>query len=606
MSLATRIVLLLISAAFSVLMGIQGISRYVTYHNQTYDLALYARQAWGLAHGIFWDPIVDVHFFGTHIALVLWPLGLLGRVFGVVPVLLVAQVLAFGLATLPLAEIGARRFGDAGALSAGAAWLLYPNISHVASYELHPGSLAVLPLALALNALDAGRALMFGCSCIALLLCRADFALLASVLGLLALTARGLDSRARTHMRAAGGLTLGVSLAYLVLQYTWLRQHFWAAHNSYDLHFTRWGGSPLGILKALVREPSLVAAHFAEPARWRYPFLVLWPLGFLPVLAPRWLLPAAPFLAINLISAFPTTTQMYSHYLTPAVPTLVAAALQGLEWLRTRYPTQAVAAAGLAALLGLGALASWQLSALPWSRVFPSEAFRVDARSAEAARIVAQIPESASVQAPDPLLPHLSARREVYRASGAQAEHAVDFVVLDISHRLRYARREDLLRTIEEPLVRRWLARRDFGLIHAEPSYLLFERGSNPRQGPASRYRTQERSRHGVALTRCLGVTSAWMQPQGLLLELTVQAPCPSDLALKLLIDGQPERVDLMFDGLLSPAQLHDEQVYSWHALEPAERDAVREHGLRLGVISANGEPPETGDPRARPVVVIQ
>jgi hypothetical protein len=72
------------------------------------------------------------------------------------------------------------------------------------------------------------------------------------------------------------------------------------------------------------------------------------------------------------------------------------------------------------------------------------------------------------------------------------------------------------------------------------------------------------------------------------------------------MFDGQPERVDLMFDGLLSPAQLHDEQVYSWHALQPAERSALREHGLWLGVIRANGAPPEPSDPSSRPVVVIQ
>ena len=102
--------LLLISAAFSVLMGIQGISRYVTYHNQTYDLALYARQAWGLVHGVYWDPVVNAHFLGTHCAFVLWPLGMLGQVVGIVPVLLVAQVLAFGLTTLPLAQLAARRF----------------------------------------------------------------------------------------------------------------------------------------------------------------------------------------------------------------------------------------------------------------------------------------------------------------------------------------------------------------------------------------------------------------------------------------------------------------------------------------------------------------
>jgi uncharacterized membrane protein len=598
MSLATRIVLLLVSAAFCVLMGIQGLTRFLTYHNQTYDLALYARQAWGLAHGDFWDPIVNAHFLGTHCAFVLWPLGLLGRVFGVVPVLLIAQVLAFGLATLPLAEIGARRFGDAGALCAGAAWLVYPNISHVVSYEFHPGALAVLPLALALNAIDTSRKRLFAVGCVLVLLCRADFAILVAML---ALTLYVSDrSSARTALSVGA-----VAVAYMLLQQLWLGPMFWPKRSSYDLHFGPWGGSPFGIARALLTEPQLVAAHFAAPARLWYPLSILWPLGLLPLLGARFLLPALPFIAINMISVFPTSTQMYSHYLTPAVPSLVAAAFEGLAQLRRRLNAPRVPAFALSALLGLGAVANWQLAALPWSRGFPRAALRVEDRSYEAARILAQIPDGASVQAPDALLPHLSTRREVYRAQAP--EHAVDYVVLDVSHRLRYARHENLLRTIEEPLVRRWLARRDFGLIHAEPNYLLFARGENPRAGPAARYLTEDPlGSRGTALTRCLGVSSAWVQPQGLLLELTVEAPCPSDLALKLVFGGQPERVDLMFDGLLSPALLRDEQVYSWHALQPSEREALREHGLWLGVIRANGAPPERLDPRSRLVAVIQ
>jgi uncharacterized membrane protein len=607
MSLATRFVLLLVSAAFSVLMGIQGLTRYVTYHNQTYDLAMYARQAWGLAHGDYWDPVINAHFLASHCAFVLWPLGMLGRLFGVVPVLLVAQVLAFGLATLPLAQLAARRFGDAGALCAGAIWMAYPNISHVASYEFHPGSLAVLPLALALSAIDAARVLSFGFSCLAILLCRADFALLVIPLAVVAYL-RGREHAALRRVALVAG---AVSLVYLALQFLWLRPMFYVARNSYDMHFGRWGGSPFGIGKALLHEPSLVAAHFSHAARWQYPFLILWPLGLLPLCSPLWLLPAAPFVLINMISVFPTSIEMYSHYLTPAVPSLVAATFDGLARLSRLWRThgwlgpQPIASLGLSGLLVLSALANWQLAALPWSKAFPRTALRVDARSYEAARIVAQIPEGASVQAPDPLLPHLVTRREVYRAP--PPEHAVDFVVLDVSHRLRYAQREDLLRTIEEPTARRWLARRDFGLVSAEPNYLLFARGKNPRGGPAARYLGDDPlSRRGTTLTRCLGVSSAWVQPQGLLLELVVDAPCPSDLALKLVFGDQPERVDLMFDGLLSPAQLRDEQVYSWHALRPAERRALREHGLWLGVIRADGAPPEKLDPRSRWVVVIQ
>jgi uncharacterized membrane protein len=626
MSLGTRFVLWLLSAVFAALMGIQSLARYGTFHNRTYDLALYARQAWGLAHGQFWDPIVNAHFLGTHIAVVLWPLGWLGSEFGTVRVLLVAQALAFGLATLPLAQIGARRFGDAGALCGAVAWLLYPNLSHVASYEFHPGSLGVLPLALALDALDRRRSLAFALACLALLACRADFAFLTALLAVLgaipvrpALLLRATHggqrpapaahgggrkrAKGRVSIAAAGGVLL-LSVGYLALQLLWLRPHFWAQHTSLDLHFARWGGSPFGIVRALFREPRLVIAHVSEPRRLLYLPSLLWPLAFLPLLAPRWLLLTLPFIAINLISTFPTTLELYSHYLTPAVPALVVGALDGLSQLAERAPWRRVPALGLLVMLLLSVLANVRSGALPWSRGFDAPAFAVDEYTRQAARIVAAIPPDASVQAPDPLLPHLVERARLYRAP--PPDRSADCVVLDISQRTRYAQREDLLRTLEEPLARSWLARRDYGLALAEPSLLLMVRGENPRGGPASRYLTNEsEDQSGIALTRCLTVLSAWLDPRGIELELAAHAPCPADLALRIGTETTPRRVDLLFDGLLSPAQLRDEKVLSWHALTAFERARILERGLRIGALRSSGAPPELGDPVSVPIPLI-
>jgi uncharacterized membrane protein len=600
MSIATRLVLWLLSAVFAALMGIQSLARYGTFHNRTYDLALYARQAWGLARGDLWDPIVNAHFLGTHVAVVLWPLGMLGQKFGTVPVLLVAQALAFGLATWPLAHIGARRFGEAGGLCTAVAWLLYPNLSHVASYEFHPGSLGVLPMALALDALDRRKPLGFALSCAALLACRADFALATLLLGALALQ----PLRPAHKLRAAAGGVMLLSLAYIVIQFTVLRPRYWPQLSSMDLHFGRWGGSPLGIVRALFTQPRLVRDHVFELRRVLYLPNLLLPLAFLPLLAPRWLLPTLPFLAINLISTFPTTLELYSHYLTPAVPMLVVAAIDGLAALSARRPGRRVALGGLVLMLGLSLLSNVRSGGLPWSREYDAGAFTVDARSKQAARIIEAIPSTASVQAPDPLLPHLAERHGVFRAP--PPDRTTDYVVLDVSQRGRYAQSENLLRTLEEPLARGWLARRDYGLVAAEPGLLLLARGHEPRYGLARRYLTNESANQsGITLTRCLSVLSAWLDPQGLELELSAHAPCPADLALRIGSETTPTRVDLLFDGLLSPAHLRDETVFSWHALSAVERARIVERGLRLGALRANGSPPELGDPVSIPIPLI-
>ena len=593
MTFGTRFVLRVSSAAFAVLWSIEGLSRYRTFHNRTFDLALYARQAWGLVHGDYWDPIVDSHFLGTHVALVLWPLGLVGQRFGMVPVLIVAQALAFALAALPLAQIGARRFGDRGALLAAGAWLLYPNLGHVASYEFHPGSLGMLPLAFALDALDRGRAGVFALSCLGLLLCRADFALLGVLLG----AAGMLWTRPRPVVwLQAGALVALTSIGYLALQFLVLKPWFPAGASSYDLHFPKWGGSPFGVVRTLFHDPGLVRDHFFQPAKLSYVPRVLLPLAFLPLLAPRWLLFALPFVAINSISSFPTTVELYSRYLTPAVPALVVGAIDGLAWLAARWPRARVRHAAMGVLVGCLVLGSVRNGGMPWSRDFDAAAFVADAYTAEAERTVASIAPRGSVQAPDPLLPHLAERSEIYRAPPPDLN--AQFVVLDVSHRRRYAKSEDLLRTIEEPGTRTWLARRDYGLIHVEQSLLTLRRGSDPRSGIALRYLPHEQGQQsGIPLTRCLTLLSAWLDPQGLELELSAQAPCPNDLALRIGSETRPRRVDLLFDGLLSPAQLRDEYAVSWHVLTSLERARILERGLRIGALRSSGEPPEQGDP---------
>jgi uncharacterized membrane protein len=600
-SFGTRFALRVSSAAFALLWSFEGISRYRTFHNRTFDLALYARQAWGLAHGDFYDPIVDVHFLGSHLAFVLWPLGEVGEYIGTVPVLIIAQAFALAFAAWPLAQIGARRFGDRGAWLAAGAWLLYPNIGHVASYEFHPGSIGMLPLAIALDALDRERAARFGLACLGLVLCRADFAIVGVLLGAAAMA----WTRPRPLVwKQTGAIVCLASLAYLAVQLLVLKRLYPAGSSSYELHFPKWGGSPFGVIPTLFHDPAVVRDHFFQPAKlWYLPKLLL-PLAFLPLLAPRWLLFALPFIAINSISSFPTTTEYYSHYLTPAIPALVVAAIDGLGRLTARFLQPRTSSISLRAnvpgiamiaMLCCLVFASWRNGGLPWSRDFDAAAFVPDAYSGEAKRTLSVIASRGSVQAPDPILPHVAERSELYRSTPPDV--GARFVVLDVTHRNRYARTEDLLRTIEEPATRTWLARRDYGLVHVEQSLLTLQRGTDPR-AIAQRYLPHEQGQQsGIPLTRCLTLLSAWLDPQGLELELSAQAPCPNDLALRIGAETRPRRVDLLFDGLLSPAQLRDEYAVSWHSLSPLERERILERGLRIGALRSSGDPPELGDP---------
>ena len=86
-------------------------------------------------------------------------------------------------------------------------------------------------------------------------------------------------------------------------------------------------------------------------------------------------------------------------------------------------------------------------------------------------------------------------------------------------------------------------------------------------------------------------------------LELTARARCPDDLAIRFGGDDMPVRVDLLFEGLLSPAQLGPgDALRSPHVLSAQERAAILQHGLYVGVLRANGKRPRPSDPASVPV----
>jgi uncharacterized membrane protein len=570
------------SLHFALLLTLAAL-RYENVHQRTFDLALYARIAWGFAHADLWSPVLDAHALGSHVAPVLLPLGLLGRLFGTVPVLLFVQSACIALTLHPLARIGARRSGTRGVWLAVAAFIAYPNLFHVGTYEFHPGTLAILPMTWGFDALDRMSLRQLVWSLAAVLMCREDLGLFCLLLSFVYFALHH-DRRA---LYVSGGCLLYTALALLLT-------HSLAPQNgSLAQHFGVWGGSPLGVFRTLLEDPSRVSAHFAE--RKLYLPRVLAPLSFFSLRAPHLLLPALPYLILNLLSAFPTADEQYSHYLTPALPALLVSGLVGVTSVRTRF-VQVL----WFVTLGISHVA---LGGSPLSRDFDGAAFRADDATDAAEQVLAQIPPGASVQAPDALLPHLAERHELRRAPPPETHS--EYVVLDIAHRLKYARQEVLLRTSEEPLIRDFLARNDHVLLVYAPPYALFARPRDARAGVAANCFAPhgEPARDAAVLTSCLALEHATLARGTLTLTLSARGACPGDLALRLGADAMPARVELLCDGKLSPALLRaGDRVRSQHLVSEREQAAIRARGLYVGTLRASGAPALAGEPAAIPI----
>lgn len=582
-----------------------ALARFHTFHNVTFDLAFYSRIAWGMARLNFWEPIVSAHILGLHVSPVLVPLGLLARVVGHLPeLLLVTQALAIAACVFPLGKVGSRQFGVAGSLLLPTLFVLHPTITHVASYEFHPSTIAVLPLAWLLDSLETKNPKVFVLAAFAILMCREDLALL-TLLASFLFFSRAED---RPQRKAARWVGL-VSIAWFIVLVLFLQQLLAPPAGSVELHFGRWGDSPIRAVLSMATSPVELTTVLLRPRNLHYLLVLFGTLCFLPLLSPRSLFLVAPILGANLISEWPTTTDLDSHYSSLLVPVLLVAAVRGGARIQHRVAPRIV----LLGLLFGGAVGHMAYAQTPLSVSFNRQAFRVEPRSKHAAAIVNRIPPDASVQAPYAFLPHLAERLLVAPAPPPDRNH--DFVILEAPHRTRFAGSDTLLRTAEEPVLRNWLAKPDQQLIAAEGRYLLLQRNEPAREGPlvAKYFRSPDDPDPRVQfsalrLTECLafegwdlGERASEGEEESsfrLLLALRATGPCPADLAVRIGTRIRPRRTDLLFDGFLNPANLAEgDRLWSEHEISTEELRALREGRMRLGLVRESGARPQGRDP---------
>lgn len=469
---ARRGPLAVLIAGYTGLYAVLCWQRFVSFHAQI-DLSYYLRLAWGLGHGRFDLPLVQApHLIGLHLEPVMLPLALLGRL-GVplVPLLLFAQAAAVALLAWPAWCLGRRHLGERAALPVAAAALLYPTVTVATLHDFHPVTLALTPLFAFISELDAAfaattaagggpdprrlrRALFFAALALA---CREDIALQLAVslfayaVPPLGRTAARRDAPAvgsiqrvaRVRLALAG---LAVLLVIYFLTYIVVVQpRYLPKFGSYGLHFASLGGgkgapavgSGRDMLFSLLRHPLAVLGLLVSAERLGYVAALLWPVGFLALLAPRALCGALPILAINFLSSFPRVRTIESHYSTAMVPFIIAAAVIGGGRLRllARRAVGEAADAGPALAAGLVGLSVWAQIFHGGSPLavrsarFCWDHFRDAADAAALRAAIAQVPATASVAARPGALAHLCQRPRVISPPEYDDGQPVDVVL---------------------------------------------------------------------------------------------------------------------------------------------------------------------------------
>jgi uncharacterized membrane protein len=369
-----------------------------------FDVGIYDQGTWLLSR--LHNPFVTVrglNLFGEHASYILVLVAPLYRLWSDPRMLLLLQVVAMAVPAVVVYRLGTRHLGNpVMGLAVAVAYLAYPALQWVLTWQFHPETLAAAFLALA--ALDAAEqrprrmAVWLGLA----LLCREDVGLVvAGFGGMLMLTGQ----RPVGRRVLVAGLVWWVLATFLFIPWANGRQT-----NLFELNYGITGVGPVALLRALPSMTGRALATALSNQGFSYLLLVLVPLLGLPLLAPRALLPVAPALFLNLAAVPPEQHQIRYQYLATSAPLLAIAAVAGLKVVASRR--RALLTPALIALVLVAVAMDQRFGPALWSR--DPVVGIASAADAPRRQALALIPPDAPVSAQFNLVPQLTRRTRIY------------------------------------------------------------------------------------------------------------------------------------------------------------------------------------------------
>jgi uncharacterized membrane protein len=469
------LLVLLMAAGYALFMGAVTLARHHTFGTYAFDLGIHSQALDSIARRGY--PLVTlygpqpVNQFGDHFAPIFYLLTPLSLLFSDARALLVMQTLLLASAVAPVYLLARSKLASQTlAVTLAAAYLLFPALHGVNTFDFHEIALAVPLLLWSLYCLETDRFRLFGLFLALALLTKEEVALTGVAIGLYIVLGRRQPRR--------GALVMALSALYFALVTAVIMPALGGGADVgrfEGLAVAGFGGFG-GVAMTLFTNPVYTFSYvFLDPDKLLFLTQLLLPLLGIPLLAGAgpWIV-ALPGFATLLLSSYRPQYLLDTHYSAIVIPSLFFLAVLGLARLEQRRRAAALPLA--AALLTASLLMNWQFGWLG-GKLFhglprPSEHQRAIASLLDA------IPPDASVSTLSRFVPHLASRDQIYlypTVAGA------DYLLFDTALEgdffpliSRDPRGEAIERLL--PLV----VSGEYGLVAGQDGVLLLQRGADP------------------------------------------------------------------------------------------------------------------------------
>lgn len=337
LSLQKRIawlLLIIFIVVYSVVLCEQSILRYTTYVATAFDLGNMDQATWNTLHGhLFEFTNRSDNWYGApirlaqHVEPIFLLLAPLYLFFADPRTLLIVQTLAIAAGAIPVFILARKSLPTlplfAPLMVLG--YFLAPATLGENIFDFHPVTLVTPLLVYAVLALTYRRHVWFVILCILVAACKEEMGAVVALLALLAIWKYQIP-RLGTAVFIGG--ILWSAIAFLIII-----PHFnvGAQSNNFWYRYEALGATPTAAIFNILRRPWLLFGVLITTDRFYYIASLLRSTGFIALLAPEWLLPTLPSLAINLLASASYQHNGIYHYHAAIIPFVVIAAIQGFR-----------------------------------------------------------------------------------------------------------------------------------------------------------------------------------------------------------------------------------------------------------------------------------
>jgi hypothetical protein len=183
--------------------------------------------------------------------------------------------------------------------------------------------------------------------------------------------------------------------------------------------------TPLEGARRLLTEPAFLWGRYNQSQKWLAAVRTLWPLAFVPLLAPDLFALTLPVYAYLLLSNKASVSQLQFWYVTPLLPLLCIATATAIA----RAPVMR-ARMFMGALMAASVFAWGSIGVGPLAANYEPARFALTERTQCGQRLLSLIPPDASISAQDNLMPQLSHRR-LLNVFPSMGEPLAEYVAID-------------------------------------------------------------------------------------------------------------------------------------------------------------------------------